>query len=360
MYLRKTVSLLLALTLVATVLAGCGAPRKESAETNDPTTQASTEPSSEETTVPPTETEAADLLLPNAVEIPEPGEATEPQQAPENAAEIAFGADAVLTEPARGYEILPSDPNRTRYDIGTCKQMEGELAILCIFLDDAQSRWTEQEAVNFLDEDFHPAMQWLLEQAEEWNVELSYQAAYYITNRNIQMEYDGIVGSFLAGNDYNTDVMEQVAASLGFLNKDEFHTWVKDWFKTEQVAYVVITNKQGRSYAMCDAVNETIDYMEYVMLFNQDTPTADGKGVYTAGPSTVSHELLHLFGAEDAYPEGLLRNGRAALADRYFYDDVMRRQYFDVSYNIVGDFTAFTVGWTDVTPAVCYDSNWWK
>ena len=85
-----------------------------------------------------------------------------------------------------------------------------------------------------------------------------------------------------------------------------------------------------------------------------------GDLVYDCPPSTVAHEMLHLFGAEDFYAEGDQRNGRAYLASIYYPYGIMYQGYYDISYNYVDQFTAYAVGWIDYTPNVCYDDNWWN
>ena len=32
----------------------------------------------------------------------------------------------------------------------------------------------------------------------------------------------------------------------------------------------------------------------------------------------------------------------------------------DIRYNNIGQYTAYTLGWTDYAPNVCYDDRWWN
>ena len=70
--------------------------------------------------------------------------------------------------------------------------------------------------------------------------------------------------------------------------------------------------------------------------------------------STVAHEILHLFGAEDYY----IDDERRALAERHFLDDIMLMDTHRLSGLSVAEATAYSVGWTDQIPEVCRYDDW--
>ena len=74
-----------------------------------------------------------------------------------------------------------------------------------------------------------------------------------------------------------------------------------------------------------------------------------------SGSDTIAHELLHLFGAEDFYyPES-----REALAKEVYPEDIMLCDMPDLDHFTLGEYTAYTLGWTDSVPDVCQDPGWW-
>lgn len=358
MNVRKLTSLLLALTLLLAVFGvGCASGAPEDTQPAQ-TTLPSEAP--EETTEAPTETTTEPeqvSRMPSRMEIPESDTSLSQEgvQPPANAPLVSMAADTLAPNPIKGVNAEPVDPYRPHYDVGTAGQLEGDPFFLCIFLDDNESRWTDSELQAFLQDKFHPGIDWLCQQASYWGVHLEYTAGYYCTDSTVTCRYNGLVGDF--NGNLNNDILEQAAASLGFTSKEEMHLSMQEWSGKEQVAYVVIANKEGRSYAMMDWYNDGYDVMEYCVLFAK--PSYVGDLVYDCPPATVAHEVLHLFGAEDYYAEGTQNVQRSQLASSYFYNDLMLNIYYDISYNTVGAYTAYTVGWTDTTPAVCYNDGWW-
>ena len=355
---KRFLSLIL-LAAVLLSLVACGSPAEEAPQTEATEAIEITEaPEVTEEAEIPEETEAEpSIRMPMNLELPEV-EATEPAEeleVPEDAPRISMGQDTLIPNPMKS-SSEPYDPYRPQYDVGTSKQLEGDVFTLLIFLDDYESSWTYDEANAFIQEKYFPAENWLCNQANGWGTSINFTSGYYGTDATIRILYTGIVGDF--NGNLNNDIMEQISAYLGFMDKESMHQWMSEYAGTDNIAYVVVVDKPGRSYAMMDCYNDGYEYMEYAMLFNQ--PLYVGDWVYDCSPSTVAHEMLHTFGAEDFYAEGDQRNGRARLASAYYPYGIMYQTYYNINYNYVDHFTAYTVGWTDSTPNVCYDDNWWN
>ena len=94
-----------------------------------------------------------------------------------------------------------------------------------------------------------------------------------------------------------------------------------------------------------------LEYSEHCVLFANNLSGSKGSRA-----STIAHEILHLFGAEDYY----VSMSREALANQKYPDDIMLWQVERIQDNSIGDCTAYSVGWTDEVPDVCYDDRWWK
>lgn len=124
---------------------------------------------------------------------------------------------------------------------------------------------------------------------------------------------------------------------------------------TEQVAYIIMMDKGGRSYSVAHyKPEEVVDqqyWMEYCLVFSGFTDTSRD-----SASDTIVHELLHVFGAEDYY----LPESRKTLVRQYYLTDIMLCNESDLQYFTLGEFTAYTLGWTDEIPEVCYMEGWWK
>ena len=270
--------------------------------------------------------------------------------------EMPLGGSVVIAEEDFDAQIMsdPEDPNRPWYELGTCQDLEGEVFVLCIFLDDDESSWTDQECTDFLRSAINPAMDWLEEQAAEWGVELDLRTAYYHTYDSLSVHYNGVISDNCAEM-VHRDLLEQSAESMGFSSKQAMYERMQKFSGREQVLMLVCVNKPGRCYALVDAGNNGVEYMEHALIYSSYTGNA-----FATTPATVAHETLHTFGAEDFYTEGTTRVGRGALAAELYPEDIMLKTHRAISYCQLSDFTAYTVGWTDQTPDICGNPDWWN
>ena len=153
-------------------------------------------------------------------------------------------------------------------------------------------------------------------------------------------------------NGSTKDVLDKAAEDLGFSSNWELYSAFKNGLqRNDDVIFLTFLNKAGKSYTRHFISTGQSSYAEHCVIFSD----------YLEGPnfgcraSTVAHELLHLFGAEDFY------NGyRQILAYQVYPKDIMLWMPEDAYENEIGDFTAYTVGWTETVPEICYNENWWK
>ncbi len=347
----KQIRIFLCLFLVLSCLAGCTAAAPEETQFS---TEAATEPSTEAVT------EAAEeSLAPQRQEIPQPGEKPVLEEVPEDAEFFQTGSDTILMEPAKGFLVRKGDPYRDWYNLGSCKQLRGNIQYVCIFIEDDESTWNKADYDQFYHEDFYPGMEWLMYQAREYGVELGYESWYYGKENGNNVRYDGTIGANLNLRDFSGDILTQAAQSLGFASQEEMDKSCREFFGVDDdIVYILVVNKPGRCYAMIDQSNEGIDFMEYVVLYNKEAWVTDNY-YYGLFPATVAHEILHVFGAEDYYADGNRRQAREKLADQWFPNDVMLRTYINQGYNKVGPMTAYSIGWKDIYHQVCTDPDWW-
>lgn len=288
---------------------------------------------------------AATLFQPQTPEAPEPLVLHESE---------TMQADAALSD-STGSGI--PENTRYKYNIGSCKTLEGTPYVLAIFLDDDVSSWPEEKVYDYWDELLFPGMAFLEENAAKWGVELDFKVGYYATygHPDRPVKYDGVIKTFTDGTT-SQDILEQAAASLGFDSKQDMHRAIQEYSGQEQVAYVILLNKGGRSYSI--GYNNAPVYtsydgplMEYCVIYTGFTDTSGD-----TGSDCIAHEMLHLFGAEDYY---ILEN-RKQLAREIYPKDIMLCAMPDLEYFDLGDFTAYTVGWTDEVPKVCMNEKWWS
>lgn len=241
-----------------------------------------------------------------------------------------------------------TDATRAAFNIGVCKTLAKNAHVMVLFLDDAESGWDEEAITEYLQEAVDPALTYLENEAAEYGITLDLDYSYYVdeTGKPCSVAY---LGTVTDGADINDDIMEQSAAALGFTSKFEMLEQDRIDSGEEQIAYLVCTNKNARSFAVISSG----EGMEYMMLFNQIPDKWSRK-------NGVAHEMLHLFGAEDMYAENGKNINREKLAKKLHRYDVMLEARWDISKNTVGPFTAYCIGWLDELPEEYNCPEWWS
>lgn len=273
----------------------------------------------------------------------------------ETAAPATGGHDTEYVSPSL-YENPQIDPNRTSYDLGICRKLEGEIDVYLFFMDDDESSWGVVSADWFTKDEILPALEFLETNAKKWGKSLHFNTPIvYVTggDKGFTMKYKGTVIKDLRVSETGSskDVFEQAAQCIGY---DSDYTLFDDYRKStgrDNAIFLTLLNKDGVCYTRNQIKYKEYLATEHVVLFSN--PPTTGWGMVSMHSATIAHEILHLYGAEDFY-----MGAREKIAAKVYPNDIMLHQYpYLISLNI-GDYTAFTVGWTDVVPEVCSQEGW--
>lgn len=383
-------ALVLALTMLVLCLSGCGrretAPRQTEAvqtavpETTVPAEPEATKPEKPEGTAADFEKKAREIMkqpsdismdqLKNAI-----SKAGKTEQDPDKFAELIKKkneewrsySDTQFQMPeetiygSAAPRTIQIDYTRLSYQTGNCRDLSGNPYVITIFLDDNVSSWSEQEVLNAIWYQVNPGLEYLEQEAAKWGVYLDFNQGYYATygHPDQPVRYNGVISDFMTDGTTTRDILDQAAVSLGFDSREHMHTCLKEHSGQEQIIYMFMLNKYGRSYAStynmdsaieCEERGEGVNLLESVVIFS-----GFGYEYGDTGPDTIAHETLHVFGAEDYY----MPDARKALAEQYYPTDIMLCRMPDINSFTLGDFTAYCVGWTDQVPAICSNPEWW-
>lgn len=244
---------------------------------------------------------------------------------------------------------------RKNYNKGTCKQLKDDLYICFIFMDDDESSWSTSEINQIWFDQIKEAMYFINLNANYYKVHLDIKKGLYSScERNTNVRYKGSINTDLFKKSVEKDVMEQVAKSLNFKSKQDMHQYLLTYTNKKQIAYVIMLNKKGISYAM-DHVQGNSDHLEYCVIFNGYLGSEKN-----CTSSTIVHEIFHLFGAEDYYDPYGKYPKRKQIAEKYYPNDIMLVIYRNIYQNTVDKYTAYTLGWIDECPKVCNCEDWWR
>ncbi len=275
--------------------------------------------------------------------------------------QVCSVCDTILHEeeiPPVTVELLPGitderqDPLRPAYELANCRKLEGKPVVVLIFMDDNESYWQEDEVLAFTEEHILVGLDYLEKNAKKWGVELDFVIESYSTPLSgYEIKYEGTVNPNLHNGGSTKDVLDHAAADIGCEGNWELYSYYKAKYPNDDIIFLNFLNKSGTSYTRNAISMGYLEYSEHCVLFANNLSGSKGSRA-----STIAHEILHLFGAEDYY----VSMSREFLANQAYPDDIMLWQFERIQDNTIGDCTAYSVGWTDKAPAVCYDDRWWK
>ncbi len=251
----------------------------------------------------------------------------------------------------------PTSPQSYRrwYRLGTCKKLEGNIVVLFLYTNDAESTWDSDSLSKFESSQTQKALTYLEERASQYGKNLKFASKSYSVIGGQNPVYDQAVIKNASENVMSFDLLENVCQNMRLGGSDRLFEEVGKEYPNHEIIPVILLNKDGTSYAR-GAVNENTAMPEHCVVFARNLGIQSAPFLPGNRASTIAHEILHLYGAEDFYQP----QGRAGLAGKVYPDDIMYTVNGFINRNKIGDFTAYTVGWTDVIPPVCYDENWWK
>lgn len=195
---------------------------------------------------------------------------------------------------------------------GDCQKMTGNIMTLFLFVDDAESGWSQSEIDNYLN-DIHSQIDRIKQAAQGYGAYPEF-GVYYATV---------FIDEVLSGNDAVNSNGTSLLRQVGLTSKAKANEELEEIYGMDDAAIFLVVNKEGRacSYSATDIEQGG----EYSILFND--------------PAPFWHELNHLFGARDFYYPLEIRNA----VDLYLSGSIMQ----DSSSHIVDELTAYLIGWTD-------------
>lgn len=249
------------------------------------------------------------------------------------------------------------DQYRPYYQLANCRTLKNNPVVVLIFIDDNESYWTEDEVLTFTQEHILVGLDYLKENAKKWGVNLDFTVESYSTEQSgYEIKYEGKVNPNLHIGGSTKDVLDKAAQDIGYDSNWMLYSYYKSKYPNDDIIFLNFLNKAGTSYTRNAISTGYLEYSEHCVIFADPWSSFSDERPNGSRAATIAHEILHLFGAQDYYTS----HSREQLANKTYPNDIMLWQYTNIEDNLIGDCTAFSVGWTDVVPQVCYNSEWWK
>ncbi len=248
-------------------------------------------------------------------------------------------------------------PLRPNYHLSSCRDLKGSPVVVLIFIDDYESYWTESEVKDFTENQVLVGLDFLEESAEAWGVDLDFVVECYSTpTSGYEIKYEGIINKNLNNGGSTKDVSDRAAMDIGCESGWELYSYYKEKYPNDDIIFLNLVNKSGISYARNVIAPAYEQYAEHCVMFADYLTSSPAVRTDGSRASTVAMMILYLFGAESMFTS----SAREQLAAQLYPDDVMFWLYDDITLNTIGDCTAYSIGWTNTVPEVCYNDQWWE
>ena len=243
-----------------------------------------------------------------------------------------------------------ADELRTDYNLGTCRNLSGDVTVVLFYMEDSQGGWEKAKAEHFKTAQIEPGLDFLEKEAEKRGIYLNFD----IKETHLNVFYnDDVVRSTAETGLATIDVLWVAANGIGYSSDNRMVEELKAKYQTDEVICLSIFNKGGTAYAINPPRGSSLNVAEHCIIFVKDLYSV-GKEPDGSQSSVIAHEILHLYGAEDFYE----CTSRKALARQYYPSDIMLSTKYSIQLNNIGDATAFYIGWTDKAPKVLYNKEW--
>jgi len=185
-----------------------------------------------------------------------------------------------------------------------------------------------------------------VQQAESWNVALSFQNHGLTAGEAIVVP---AISKGTGSGKERVDWVRQIVRELGYCNAKKAYRKIQKKYGIDNIQLILFAHAEGTSYAMrfAKGMRKKKFLLEGILLYQQYT---GGSTMPTA--AVIAHELLHLYGAWDLYPTYAQTSDRYAKAIELYPNDIMLRVDFRLETLQIGRLTAWLIGWNEQEEAV--------
>ena len=227
---------------------------------------------------------------------------------------------------------------------GSAPKLEGKIYLLTVFLSENDqgtntSHWSSARTDAWFRK-LREAEKWLQNEAARYGKTVSFTGGYFGIDPLAVVDR---IESGTGSSDERIDWVQVALTAVGYDSPMQFLRWVQTKTDCQSAAVMIVADKKGRSYSIAysDCNDRDLYFVEGLMAYMQ---YENGVEIY---PSSIAHELCHVFGAEDLYATFLQTKENEAIARQRFPDDIMIRTGPRLEDRTIGPFTAWLIGLTE-------------
>jgi len=231
-------------------------------------------------------------------------------------------------------------------DYGPAKRLTGKTVVAYIFVETSHSNWSaldRQQAISTLEF----VQQWYRSEAKRRKVvEPVFVNRSFVVTKDPQLNrwHESLEANMVATPSFRSQrpFEAHITRRLGFDTTSRFVDYLKSEESAKNVMVVFHLNKESRSFAEPCYTNWCNREFTFILQ-----PVKSLHWDYLH--NTLAHESLHLVGADDLY------NIKSAAS--YDTNDIMNAGARYLEDSVVGDLTAYAIGWTDLRPETPFEVN---
>lgn len=231
---------------------------------------------------------------------------------------------------------------------GSAKHLSGDIYTLICFISENGESWANSKKTDTI-ELVKEALNWIERQANRYNqyLNLSEKGCFGLTD---DIKFDTIEKGQGIGNE-RVDWVSKVLYKAGYKSTHDFFNWVKSSTTCNNAHVLIFAKGSGRSYSIAysPGMDKELYFIEGTLIYEYNI---NGIPLHSA---TITHEILHLYGAEDLYANFLQTKRNELIAKVHFPDSIMLRVSKDLSSLNIDKLTAWFIGWNN-NPEEWYES----
>ena len=255
---------------------------------------------------------------PETTRAPETTRKPETTRAPETTRKPETTRAPETTEPDNIPDEFQNHVFLEMKDSGRCDELVGTVIVTVILVDDSEAKWSSSDK-NTLSSSLEDQAKVLESSAAKYGKKLDISFSY------ISVSYSAKI---MSGDDPES-WQNPIAVSAGFSSLNKMQTELDNSNGADANPVAFALNKGGRAYAS----------------WATSTSRTERMTIFSSDPTSFSHELCHLFGAQDYYYPAEVDEA----AEKHIPDSIMN------SGDAIDAFTAFCIGWDDEIDKNAYD-----
>ncbi|MBN8837900.1 MAG: hypothetical protein J0I09_11610 [Sphingobacteriia bacterium] len=230
--------------------------------------------------------------------------------------------------------------NRVNPAFGSAQTLQGKTHIINVFVSDDRKGWSAEDKadMHFKEKE---GLGWINWHAKKWGIEGITFSIADLSDKDIKVDKIESTNNLRPKNPLKW--VPLVLNLSGVTNIPHFYDSVKEATKADNIVVMIFAKKSSRSYAQPAHSNqkENERFLEGAVVFKNSYYDKE------TGAATIIHEMLHLFGARDIYPESSMNAELESKMQSVFPNSIMLGTFRDIGSLQIEQLTAWCIGWTN-------------